>query len=160
MDAVIRPLREGDLAACAALVAATPLWKRYRYTRARCARDLRAALASGTDVLLCAEAGGRAAGIAWVLPRGTFGRSAYLKLIAVAARRRGRGLGALLLAAAEESGGGELTLLVSDFNGRARRFYAAHGYHEAGALPDFVLPGVAEIILRKGGAASLPRTNI
>ncbi|MHB8420501.1 MAG: GNAT family N-acetyltransferase, partial [Myxococcales bacterium] len=96
----------------------------------------------------CAEVAGAPAGLAWVLRRGTFGRSPYLKLLAVAEGSRGQGVGAALLAAAEAVGGG-LTLLVSDFNTAAQAFYRRQGYAQVGALPDFVLPGVTELILRK-----------
>jgi GNAT superfamily N-acetyltransferase len=148
-SARVRPLEARDIAACAKLVAEAPLWRRYGYSAERCAADLTAALAARGDVLLCAELGGEPVGLAWVLPRGTFGRSPYLRLIAVAAAQRGHGLGALLLEGAEQVGHGELTLLVSDFNADARRFYELHGYREVGALADFVLPGVSERILRK-----------
>ncbi len=147
-EAVIRPLAEHDVTACAALVAAAPLWQRYGYGAERCAADLRAAL-QRDDALFCADAAGAAVGLAWVLPRGTFGRSPYLKLLAVAENWHGRGTGGRLLAAAESVGNGELTLLVSDFNAGARRFYRRNGYREVGGLTDFVLPGVTEMILRK-----------
>ncbi len=151
---IVRPLEARDIPVCARIVADAPLWRRYGYGAERCAADLGAALEGRKDVLLCAELAGAPVGLAWVLPRGTFGRSPYLKLIAVAAEHRGGGLGALLLTAAEEIGAGELTLLVSDFNDQAQRFYLAHGYREVGALPDFVLPGVTERILRKAPPAN------
>jgi GNAT superfamily N-acetyltransferase len=153
---LVRPLHGRDVLACAQLVAEAPLWKRYGYGADRCAADLTAALDAGKDALFCLELAAEPVGVAWVLPRGTFGRSPYLKLIAVAERHRGRGLGASLLAAAENVGDGELTLLVSDFNGEAQRFYLEHGYREVGALEAFVLPGVTERILRKTRAPVAP----
>jgi GNAT superfamily N-acetyltransferase len=146
---ILRPLEARDVPSCARFIAEAPLWKRYGYGADRCAADLTAALEGHKDVVICLELAAKPAGLAWVLPRGTFGRSPYLKLIAVATDQRGGGLGALLLAAAEEIGAGELTLLVSDFNVDAQRFYLEHGYREVGALADFVLPGVTERILRK-----------
>ena len=128
------------------MVASTPLWKRYRYGERRCARDLRAALARG-DRILVATDGGTVVGIAWVMPKGGFGRIPYLKLLAVSADARGRGVGAALLEASHRAG--DLVLLVSDFNRRARRFYARLGYVRAGAIPDLVLPGVTELLLFK-----------
>ena len=156
---ILRPLELRDVPACARFIAEAPLWKRYGYGADRCAADLAKALEAKNDVLICLEVAAQPVGLAWVLPRGTFGRSPYLKLIAVAANERGNGLGARLLTAAEEVGAGDLTLLVSDFNSEAQRFYQEHGYREVGALPDFVLPGVTERILRKaprGGPATPP----
>lgn len=45
--------------------------------------------------------------------------------------------------------GDDVFLLVSDFNLAAQRFYQRLGYAQVGALPDYVLPGVAELIYRK-----------
>jgi predicted GNAT family acetyltransferase len=43
----------------------------------------------------------------------------------------------------------EIFLLVSDFNTDAQRFYARLGYHQVGALPDYVVRGVSELIFWK-----------
>ncbi len=142
----IRPLAPADVAPCARFVAAAPLWRRYGYGEDRCARDLASALEGADDALFCAELSGEPVGLAWVLRRGAFGRAPYLKLLAVAEPARGRGVGVLLLREAEGLTG-ELFLLVSDFNADARRFYAREGYAEAGALPDFAVPGITEILM-------------
>jgi ribosomal-protein-alanine N-acetyltransferase len=42
-----------------------------------------------------------------------------------------------------------MVLLCSDFNTEAQRFYRRAGYEQVGALPDYVVPGVAELIFRK-----------
>lgn len=140
----IRDLVASDIAACARLVSATPLWRRYGYTAARCTADLRAAL-KRADRIKIAEVGPRVVGLAWVMPKGAFGRAPYLKLLAVDSLSRGGGIGVALLRAGEA--GGALCLLVSDFNVAARRFYRREGYRQVGALPAFVLPGVTEILM-------------
>jgi ribosomal protein S18 acetylase RimI-like enzyme len=38
---------------------------------------------------------------------------------------------------------------VSDFNDQARHFYKKQGYQEIGPMPNFLIPGSAEILLRK-----------
>ncbi len=142
----IRALRKGDVRACAELVAATPLWRRYRYDEKRCARDLGEAL-KRRDLINLAVSGSSILGLAWVLPRGGFGRIPYLKLLAVREGARGHGVGAKLLRASHPSG--DLLLMVSDFNRRARRFYAAQGYERVGAIKGLVLEGVTEIVMFK-----------
>jgi GNAT superfamily N-acetyltransferase len=149
----IRALRAADIPACATLVATTPLWQRYRYTETRCARDLAGALAR-RDLIKVAISGGAIVGLAWVLPRGGFGRIPYLKLLAVGDGARNRGVGAALVRAIHQSG--DLILLVSDFNRRARRFYAAQGYERVGAIRGLVLPETTEIMLYKRGGGRRP----
>jgi ribosomal-protein-alanine N-acetyltransferase len=151
--AIIRSLREDDLGSCAAIIDETPLWSRYGLTGDRLVGLLRPALAGGTDLLLAAEGeGGAAAGFAWWMRRGTFGRSPYLRLIGVSGSRRSGGIGAELLASSEaalKEGAREAFLLVSDFNEAARRFYRRQGWEEVGRLPDYVVEGVAEVIMWK-----------
>lgn len=90
------------------------------------------------------------AGIALVRERFLFGD--YLELLAIAPCEQGRGLGAKLLAHVEETVFARvknLFVCVSDFNAGARRFYRRLGYQEIGPLPNFLIPGTAEILLRK-----------
>ena len=61
-------------------------------------------------------------------------RIPYLKLLAVGeGRTRSKGVGAALLQSGPSKHGDLVLLLVSDFNRRAQRFYAAPGYTGAGA---------------------------
>lgn len=150
--AIIRSLREDDLVACAGIVDETPLWARYNLTGERIAGLLRAALAAGSDLLLAAEEGGAAAGFAWWMRRGAFGRSPYLRLIGVSGSRRSSGIGAGLLATSEAAlkpEAREAFLLVSDFNEAAQRFYRSLGWTEVGRLEDYVVAGVAEVMMWK-----------
>jgi len=39
--------------------------------------------------------------------------------------------------------------LCSDFNTDAQRYYEKHGYSRVGAIPDYVVPGITELIYRK-----------
>jgi predicted GNAT family acetyltransferase len=43
----------------------------------------------------------------------------------------------------------DLFLLVSDFNTDAQKFYARLGYVQVGALDDYVIPGVSELVFCK-----------
>lgn len=146
-----------DIPTIARWIAAIPLWQRYEYSTEAARRSLEQALARG-DLLLTADMEDRlACGLAWCLPHGTFGRSAYLRLLGVQSGLHGAGLGATLLDAAEREtarSAGDLMLLVSDFNLSAQRFYQRQGYRQIGAIPGYVLPDVAELIFWKRLAPS------
>ena len=96
------------------------------------------------------ERGGKPVGIALVKPR--FLAGDYLEVLAVREDERGRGIGGRLLDHVEETAfdrGRNLFVCVSDFNPRARAFYARHGYVEIGPIPDLLVRGSAEILMRK-----------
>jgi [ribosomal protein S18]-alanine N-acetyltransferase len=159
----IRPMQPADLPACARLMADNPLWQRYNVTYDSALRRLSDGLARQAG-LLVAEQDGAVQGFVWVVLRGAFQRSGYIPLIGVRPGTQGRGLGAALLSAAEAivaagsidaagstetAGADDIFLLVSDFNTRAQAFYQRQGYEQVGAIPDYVLPGVSELIFRK-----------
>jgi ribosomal protein S18 acetylase RimI-like enzyme len=76
----------------------------------------------------------------------------YLELLGVADWAKGKGLGRRMLAhveAAVFARAKNLFACVSDFNDQARHFYKKHGYQEIGPMPNFLIPGSAEILLRK-----------
>jgi ribosomal protein S18 acetylase RimI-like enzyme len=147
----IRPMTHDDLPTLAAWMVDLPLFQGYNLTVERTIANFEAGLSRG-DWLITADADSPADGFAWAIPNGAFGRSPYLRLIGVRADVTSRGIGAALLTeierrAAENSN--DLFLLVSDFNEDAQRFYRRQGYMQIGAIPDYVVPGVAELIFRK-----------
>ncbi len=151
MTARVRPLDLSDIPAVARLVAATPLWQRYGVTVESASAALREGAARG-DALRVAVRAEELAGFCWVLPRGMFGRSPYLKWIGVAPGAQSAGLGTTLLRAAEAAAAAtrpELSLLCSDFNAGGQRFYEREGYARVGELPSYVLPGVNELLYFK-----------
>ncbi|MFN8483580.1 MAG: GNAT family N-acetyltransferase [Anaerolineae bacterium] len=147
----IAPITPDTLPACAALMAATPLWQRYGVTPQGAAATLRKALEEGGQCIVALE-GETVAGFVLYYPRGAFARSGYIRLIGVAPERQSEGVGAQLMAAAEAVMGavsGDVFLLVSDFNTRAQAFYRRRGYAQVAALPDYVIPGVSELLFWK-----------
>lgn len=148
----ITPLAERDLSACAHIMSSSLPWTRYQITEAAAQRMWWDALATAANVVV-ARLDGQTVGFAWYIERGGFGLGGYLKLLGVQATTRGRGVGAALLDHVEwwamEQGQRDLFLLVSDFNLAAQAFYQTHGYVQLGEIPDFVVPGITELIFRK-----------
>jgi ribosomal protein S18 acetylase RimI-like enzyme len=76
----------------------------------------------------------------------------YIQTICVAPDARSSGLGSQLIAFAEERIFREhrnVFLCVSSFNTRARALYERLGYVKVGEIPDFLIDGASELLLRK-----------
>jgi GNAT superfamily N-acetyltransferase len=146
----LRPASPSDVPAIARLVAQTPLWQRYGVTvdSARAALEMGLGRGDPIHVAMAEEL----LGFAWLLPRGGFDRTPYLKWIGVVGGGQGRGVGAQLLNSVEGAARSfrpELMLLCSHFNEGGRRFYLRQGYQQVGVLPAYVLPDVDEVIFWK-----------
>jgi ribosomal protein S18 acetylase RimI-like enzyme len=145
----IRALALTDIPGIARWVAATPLWQRYSVTEANFAERLADGLTSGATIFV-AERAGEALGFLWLVARGAFNHSAYVQLIGVRPESRAGGVGRALMEFAEaQASSRDLFLLVSDFNTDAQKFYARLGYVQVGALDDYVIPGVSELVFCK-----------
>jgi ribosomal protein S18 acetylase RimI-like enzyme len=84
--------------------------------------------------------------------KGAFNRSGYIMLIGVRTEMQGHGVGRALMLAAESALFAQVAdvfLLVSDFNSAAQAFYQRLGYEQVGAIPDYVMPGITELIFHK-----------
>jgi ribosomal-protein-alanine N-acetyltransferase len=106
------------------------------------------------------ELDGQIAGIALVRQKFLLGD--YLELLGIAPWARGNGLGRQLLAHIESlvfARTNNLFACVSDFNQKAREFYRKSGYREIGPMPDFLIPGSAELLLRKTTGPARPIRN-
>jgi len=147
-------IRDATAALCVSVareVADLPLLVRYGMSADWLSRHLQNALAGGESVIVACE-GDRPIGFAWFLVRGTFATGGYLRLIAVGRPWQSLRVGAALLDEVERRVGEQsraLFLLVSDFNADAQRFYAAHGYQQAGRLEAFVKPDIDELVYWK-----------
>jgi ribosomal protein S18 acetylase RimI-like enzyme len=162
---IIRPMTKADIPALADLIAGDPLWQRYGVTEVSAMQRLTQGLAEGATIAVAdpltdsrQDVEGQPAGFVWYVERGAFARSGYIMLIGVQPELRGQGIGAALMAHAEAAMFSEVRgfahaadvfLLVSDFNLAAQRFYERLGYVRVGALADYVVPGVTELIYRK-----------
>ncbi|HEY65312.1 MAG TPA: GNAT family N-acetyltransferase [Caldilineae bacterium] len=147
----IRPMTLEDVPALARFIAETPLWQRYRVSEEGARRTLERGLSRG-EGLYVAVVDGQVAGFIWFLVQGAFAHSGYIRLIGVLPAFSGQGIGARLMAAAEaviRREAHSVFLLTSDFNEAAQAFYRRLGYQQVGAIPDYILPGVAELIFYK-----------
>lgn len=137
---------DAEAARCAQLMATSEPWLTL-------GRDYDAALALLRDPsreTYVALLGGEVAGFVILLMTGAL--VGYIQSICVAPERRSRGLGGRLIAFAEERifrDFPNVFLCVSSFNPRARDLYLRLGYREVGELADLIVPGHAEILLRK-----------
>jgi ribosomal protein S18 acetylase RimI-like enzyme len=115
---------------------------------------LSTAMHESASILIAAEAEAKAIplGFLWLAMRGAFDASGYIRLIGVMPGQRSKGIGQKLLTAAEDlvrPAARDMFLLCSDFNVEAQHFYERNGYTQVGALLDYILMGVAELIYRK-----------
>jgi len=144
----VRAYTPQDREAVVRMLADSDPWKRLGYTAADWAR-LFDGMPQGRDAFVI-ETNGSVAGLALLRPRFLMGD--YLELLAVAPGARGKGLGGILLNYLEElvfARAKNLFVCVSDFNQEARRFYRKHGYQKIGPIPNFLIPGSDEILMRK-----------
>lgn len=144
----IRPMRPDDRNDVIMLLADSDPWKTLGYNQDDWGRIF-CPTPQGRETFV-ADIDGRVAGIAVVRQKFLLGD--YLELLGIATWARGQGAGKQLLAYIESMVFGRtknLFACVSDFNQNARDFYKKQGYQEIGPMPNFLIPGSAEILLRK-----------
>ncbi|MGQ0667398.1 MAG: GNAT family N-acetyltransferase, partial [Nitrospiraceae bacterium] len=147
-EPVIRDMTPGDREAVVQFLAESDPWKTLGYTGSDWTRIF-CPLPQGRDSYVAAL-DGRVAGIAIVKQRFLLGD--YLELLGVAGWARKKGIGGRLLRHVEQrvfERAQNLFACVSDFNESARVFYKKHGYQEIGPMPNLLISGSAEILLRK-----------
>jgi ribosomal protein S18 acetylase RimI-like enzyme len=147
-NAAIRDMQPDDRDTVVQLLAESDPWKRLGYTEDDWNRIF-CPTPQGRDSYVI-ELDGRVAGIAIVKQKFLLGD--YLELLGVSGWARGKGIGRRLLGHVEQLVFGRtknLFACVSDFNTGAREFYKKQGYREIGPMPNFLIPGSAEMLLRK-----------
>ena len=97
-----------------------------------------------------ARAGGEVVGFLILNMGGAL--AGYIQTACVAEKNRGQGIGARLMAFAEERifrDSPNVFLCVSSFNAGARRLYDRLGYRVVGDLTDYLVAGHSETLMRK-----------
>ena len=154
---IVRAMQPEDAAICAKWMEDTPLWQRYGVTQASAQRRFELALERQAKIAVAQRTGPKpdhkqVLGFVWYTLNGAFERSGYIPLVGVAPGEYTKGVGTALMDYAEGQvfqQAHEIFLLVSDFNAPAQRFYQRRGYIQVGALPDYILPGISELIYLK-----------
>lgn len=136
---------------CASLIAELTLYQQYDFTCDKALSALLSAMKDSRCELRVARVDGKTAGIAWFVAEGGFARSGYLKLIAVADEFQCSGVGRRLIEDLESRHlhPNGIFILASSTNAHAREFYEKLGYAKVGEIPDFVKPGLNEVIYFK-----------
>jgi ribosomal protein S18 acetylase RimI-like enzyme len=130
-------------------------WLTLGFDSVRCERALRR---EGLERWLAVTESGTPVGFALLNFSGAF--VGYLQTLCVAPDHRGCGVGSALLAFTEEqvfARSANFFLCVSDFNEGAQRLYLRHGFTLVGRLDDYLVPGHAELLLRKSRGPILGR---
>jgi len=144
---VIAPASDDDRAWAAGLMANSEPWMTLGRGIDRCLQVCR----DPDYAPFIAHLEGERCGVLILQARGVAG-SPYVVSLAVAPQMRGRGVGARLLAFAEEyaaARSAHLFLCVSSFNLRARRFYERHGFELLAEFDDYVIAGASELLMHK-----------
>jgi [ribosomal protein S18]-alanine N-acetyltransferase len=147
-DVVIREMYPDDREAVVAFLGESDPWKRLGYTKDDWNRIFCPVPQNRDSYVI--EMDGHVAGIAIIKQKFLLGD--YLELLGIAPWARGRGLAGKMLEDIQGKVFGRtknLFACVSDFNTEARKFYKKMGFQEIGPMPNFLIPGSAEMLLRK-----------
>jgi len=127
-------------------MAASDPWKTIGRDYAACLETL----SDTTRERVAAWSGDQIAGFIILNMRGPL--TGYIQTICVSAAFRGSGVGSELVSWAERrifAVAPNVFLFVSSFNDGARRLYERLGYRVVGEVPDYLIPGASEILMRK-----------
>lgn len=143
----IRVFSPAEAPACAVMMSASEPWKTLGRSYEACLERMRD---ESKERYVAVGEDGAPDGLIIVDMQGPF--PGYIQTVCVAPGKRSRGIGARLVAFAEERIFREspnVFLCVSSFNSGARRLYAHLGYKVVGELTDYLVRGHSETLMRK-----------
>ena len=143
----IRPLsREDELQACARMMAGTEPWITLRRSYEQAVEVFQ----QNRDLTFVAYLQDDLVGFVILQMEGAL--TGYIKSLAVDSERRGQGIGRAIISFAEDYIFARKTnvfLFVSSFNPRAQALYTALGYEQVGRVPNLIIEGHDEVLMRK-----------
>ena len=147
----IRTMGPQDLEPCKDILAGSAFFTSYGLNPDTVIQGMSDALSDGQSELHVAVHNTNVVGFSWVLKRGGFGRSPYLRLLAVDTSVQRSGIGRDLMKALEERhrASRDILLLVTETNHAARRFYEHLGYEKVGLLTRYTRDDANECLYRK-----------
>jgi ribosomal protein S18 acetylase RimI-like enzyme len=144
-----------DVPVCAHIIGLIPLFEQYGLTPQAANEFLDNALQTeGNDLLVATQQSDEnniVIGFAWFVPKGSFARSGYLRLIAIHPDAHRSGAGKALMDELERRylAPAGITLLTTHTNTNAHQFYERLGYQQIGEIPNYVKTGLHERIYFK-----------
>src|SRR4051794_10375104 len=146
-DVTIRPLRgQKEIDICAEAMATSEPWLTLRVTPERTLL----ALSDASREIYVALVGLEVSGFIIINLLGPL--RGYIQTLCVLPSWRNQGIGRQLIRFSEDKilrEHANVFLFVSSFNKGAQRFYASLGYQRVGEVPDYIVKGHSEILLRK-----------
>lgn len=143
----IRPLAsESERERCAQMMSVSDPWITLGRTYDNCLESLH----KGPAEIYVAMDGDDVRGFICLMMTGAL--VGYIRIICIDPGYRGHGLGTQLVAFAEDRIFREspnVWLFVTSFNTRARALYERLGYEVIGEVPDYIVRGCSEILMRK-----------
>jgi ribosomal protein S18 acetylase RimI-like enzyme len=143
----IRPINgDAEVRECAELMASSEPWITLQRTFEQATRIL----SSPTREVYVGTLDGEIAGFVVLFMRGIF--VGFVQTLAIKPSCRNKGIGAALMEFVEQRvlrDTPNVFLCVSSFNEGAQRFYKRLGYEVVGDLKELIVPGHAEILMRK-----------
>ena len=137
---------DAEVQECAKLMASSEPWITLRRTY----EQATGVLTSPTREVYVGMLDGELVGFVVLVMRGIF--IGFVQTLAVKPTIRNRGIGAALMKFAEQRilrDTPNVFLCVSSFNEGAQRFYERLGYEVVGELKELIVPGHAEVLMRK-----------
>lgn len=150
MKILFRAMKKRDMKYCIKIVLNSEPWKTLRITKNEILMSLSEGMKNGKTIVATIDK--KVVGFVVFYPKGAFPLGGYIKLVAVDNDFRRKGIGKELIKKAEEvifKYWPNVFLLVSSFNKPAQKFYHSLGYRKVGEIPDFIIAGCSEIIMRK-----------
>ncbi len=144
-------MQVSDIEEIAEFLSQNSLFQEYGFTFVKALTSLKSALENSQNDLILYGSKGNRAGFAWFVKKGGFGRSGYLRLIAVEPGQQGSGIGQKFMSYFEEKylAPNGIFLFVTSTNHSARKFYERLGYINLCEMPDYVKKGFTEILYYK-----------